>query len=100
MRGSKGLAALGGAGLEQERGTLGAGLAEVHTLALEVAALMADLAYSCRVGKQPPLAIPAHRLVAPASLPEIVDQMQVIVCQIVGLIMGQGTVVALTPATT
>ncbi len=79
MAPGEGQAAIRGAGLEQHRGALPRGLAEVIALDVEEFAVVRDLAYLLGAGIDPLDAIADHRIVGPAAFEQLVEHFQVFV---------------------
>ncbi len=75
-------------GLEQHRGALPRGLAEVRPGDPEVLADVVDVAHLGRVGVDAPLAVGDHRVVVPGAFPELVEHVQVFVGDLVAAVVG------------
>lgn len=83
----EGLAGLGGAGLQDDRGALGTGLAEVRTGDVEVFADVVDLADAGGFGVDIALAVEDDGVGAPGGFPEFVGDFDVFLGDCVAVIV-------------
>jgi len=83
------LAALGGAGLQEDGGALGRGLADMGAGHLVILALVVDLADAAGLGVDTALGIEHDGIVAPRRVPQLVHDLQVLLGHGVALIVAQ-----------
>ena len=80
-------AARRGAGLIQHRRALRRRLAEMNGVEPVIVALVLDAMHLRRIGEDAARAIAQHRVVLPASFPELVDQLHIFVGDVVAVVM-------------
>ena len=76
-----------GAGLIQHRRALRRRLAQVNGIEPVVVSLVLDAMHLRRIGEDAARAIAQHRVVLPASFPELVDHLHIFVGDIVAVVM-------------
>lgn len=83
----KRLACLGGPRLQDHRGALRTGLTQMRSGDVEVLSFVVDFAHARGLGEDAALAVQDHGVVAPRGLPQLVGDLDVLLCDGVAVIV-------------